>query len=246
MFENNHRVGNFTSSKMAMLMSNGRAAGSVGAPFKTYVDQKRRERKLGRSLDLGKSNRSMAWGHLMEAYVMFDKLGFAYAHHGKLTSVHPEHSYWAGTADLVQAGVKIGDIKAYEPDNFTKLADVLQEQDVELFKKEYTAEYWQLVSNACIHVVDRVEMILFMPLRSELDLIREWLNNLDEMQSNELHRYRYIMDANDEELPYLPDDCVDYKSLETFEFEVPKEDVEALTERVILAEAELCYKPELI
>ena len=240
MFENNYRVGNFTSSKMSMLMSNGRDKGGVGAPFKTYVNQKKRERKLGRSLDLGKGSRSTAWGHLMEAWVMYSVLGFNYSHHGKTPSVHPDYPYWAGTADLVQEGVKIGDIKCYEPDNFTKLADVLQAQDIELFKKEYTSEYWQLVSNACIHKVNRVEMVLFMPLKSELEKIRNWLNNeLDEIQANELHRYRYIMDANDEELPYLPDDCVAYNSMETFEFEVPKEDIEALTERVKLAEQTL-------
>lgn len=240
MFENNNRTGRLTSSNAAKLMSNGRKAGSVGAPFTTYVDQKKRERKLGRSLSLNKGNRSTAWGHLMEAWVMYDKLGFHYAHHGAITTIHPEFDTWAGTADLVQKGVKIGDIKCFEPDNFTKLADVLQQQDRELLKKEYPSEYWQLVSNACIHQVTTAELILFMPLKSELERIRDWLNNdLDEVAANNLHRYRYIMDASDEELPYLPDDCEGYSSLESFEFEVPQDDIDLLTDRIKLASKEL-------
>ena len=239
MFENDNRVGRFTSSQMSKLMSNSRKEGEPGAPFQTYVDQKRRERKLGRSMDLGKGNRSTAWGQLMEAWVLFDKLGFTYAHHGKNTSVHPVHSYWAGTADLLQVAVKVGDIKSYEPDNFTKLADVLQKQSVSLFKSEYPIEYWQLVSNACIHSVTRAESILFMPHKKDLEKIRDWMNGPNAPEGPELHRCRFILDSDDEELPYIPDNCEAYKSLETFEFEVPQEDIDALTARVILAEYRL-------
>lgn len=243
MFNNNLRVGRFTSSRMADIMSSGRAKDSIGKPFTTYVDQKRRERKLGRSLDLNKGSRSTAWGHLMEAWVMYDKLGFTYKHTGKEPSLHPEYNYWAGTTDLLQPKVKVGDIKCYEPDNFTKLADVLNKQDIELFKSEYKKEYWQLISNACIHKVDRVESILFMPLKSELERIREWIN---ETEIDDIHRYRWIMDSDDEELPYIPDDCEEYQSLTTFEFDAPKDDRQALTERLMLAESELNYKPELL
>ena len=239
MFENNNRAGRFTSSQIVNLMKNGRAAGSVGAPFFTYVDKKRRERKLKRSFSLNKGNRSTAWGHLMEAWVMFDKLGFTYEHHGKKTSIHPKYNFWAGTTDLLQAGVKVGDIKCYEPDNFTQLADVLLQKDVSAFKKAYESEYWQLVSNACIHGVTKAESILFMPIKSELDRIRTWLNDLDVKESEDLHRYRYILDASDEDLPYLPEECTAYESLITFEFEIPQEDIDALTARVLMAEDEL-------
>jgi len=217
-------------------MSNGRGAGTVGAPFKSYVSEKRREKRLGRSLSLNKGNRSTAWGEIMEIYLV-QKLGYkTYSHHGKITTVHPVYEDWAGSPDLVQAGVKVADIKCFEPDNFTKLADVILQNDLEVFKKEYNSEYWQLVSNACIHQVDKAEMVLFMPSYSELDDIRKWMNE-EEPEGNESSKwkYRFIFDAPDYELPYIPDDCEVYSPLMSFEFEVPKEDKQALEDRVILA-----------
>lgn len=243
MIDNKERIGRFTSSQIHRLMSNGRGKGTVGAPFKSYVSEKRREKRLGRSLSLNKGNRSTAWGEVMELYVLSEYIGLNYAHHGKTTTVHPRHPYWAGSPDLVQAGIKVGDIKCFEPDNFTKLADVLLQKDVELFKKEYNAEYWQLVSNTCIHEVDRAEMILFMPAYSELEKIRQWMDEQPMDDESQAWKYRFIFDAPDYELPYVPDDCEVYSPLITFEFEVPQEDKDALEERVIWANNELNQLP---
>lgn len=218
-------------------MSNGRGKDTVGAPFKSYVSEKKRERNLGRSLSLNKGNRSTAWGELIEWYVMSKYIGLNYQHYGKTTTIHPRVDYWdwAGSPDLVQTGVKVGDIKCYEPDNFTKLADVLLQQNIEVFKSEYTAEYWQLVSNACIHDVPRAEMILFMPFKSELEQIREWMDGPDAPLEAETWKYKFIFDSPDYELPYVPDDCEEYANFITFEFEVPIEDKAALEVRVKMA-----------
>lgn len=235
MIDNEERIGRFTSSQIYRLMSNGRAKDSVGAPFHSYLSEKQRERKLGRSLSLNKGNRSTAWGELMEWYVMSNYIGLNYQHHGKTTTVHPRIDCWAGSPDLVQTGVKVGDIKCFEPDNFTKLADVLLLQDVDAFKDAYTAEYWQLVSNACIHDVPRAEMLLFMPYWSELGKIREWMDGPDAPAEAETWKYKFIFDAPDNELLFVPDDCTAYTNLITFEFEVPIEDKAALEMRVKMA-----------
>lgn len=232
---NAERIARFTSSQIYRLMSNGRNAGDPGAPFYSYLSEKQRERKLGRSLSLNKGSRATAWGNLMEWYVMSKYIGLNYQHHGKTTTVHPRIDCWAGSPDLVQTGVKVGDIKCYEPDNFSKLADVLLTQDLDAFKKEYTAEYWQLVSNACIHQVTRAEMILFMPYYSELEDIRIWMDGPDAPAEAETWKYKFIFDAPDNELPYVPDGCTAYTNLITFEFDVPIEDKAALEMRVLMA-----------
>ena len=242
MIDNPQRTGRFTSSQIHRLTTFGRDKKSPGAPFGTYVDEKRREGRLGRSLSLNKGNRSTAWGELMEWYVMNCYIGYNYQHHGKTTTIHPRVDYWAGSPDLVQTGVKVGDIKCFEPDNFTKLADVLLLQDVAAFKDAYTAEYWQLVSNACIHDVPRAEMILFMPYYSELEDVREWMDGPDAPEEAETWKYKFIFDAPDHELPFVPDGCEIYTSLITFEFEVPIEDKAFLEMRVKMA-GELLIEP---
>ena len=235
MINNTARTGRFTSSEIHRLMSNGRKAGEPGAPFHSYVSEKKRERKLGRSLSLNKGNRSTAWGNLMEWYVMSKYIGLNYQHHGKITTVHFDIDYWAGSPDLVQAGVKVGEIKCFEPDNFTKLADVLLLQDVGAFAEAYPAEYWQLVSNACIHDVPRAEMILFMPYQSELNDIRDWMDGPDAPAEAETWKYKFIFDAPDNELPFIPDGCTSYANLISFEFTVPEFDKMQLTTRVLMA-----------
>jgi hypothetical protein len=215
-------------------MSNGRKAGEPGAPFFSYVEEKRAERRLGRSIDLGGGGKSAAWGKLMEMYVFSEIIGLHYTHAGKVTHLHPTHDCWAGSADLIAEGDKVGDIKCYEPKNFVKLADVLMRQDREFFKSEFPKEYWQLVSNASIHQVKRAESILFMPFKSRLEDIRRWMDT-DKAQQTDAWRYRFIFDGEDESLPYIPDGNEYYNELVTFEFEIPQDDFDALESRVMLA-----------
>lgn len=259
MINNIERVARFTSSQNSRLMglgsrnmtteekaahkkenptSKARTIKHLDTPdskFYSYVNEKKREMKLGRSLSLNKGNRSTAWGEIMEWYVVTSIIGKKWQHHAKTTTVHPIIKTWAGSPDLVEPGVKVGDIKCYEPDNFTKLADVLLQNDLKVFKEEYTDEYWQLVSNAAIHQVPKAEMILFMPKYSDLEKIRAWMDTDDAPPEAETWKYRFIFDAPDYELPYIPDECEHYQSLITFEFEVPQSDIFDLTYRIEMA-----------
>jgi len=51
------RVGNFTSSSIWMLMTNGRVKGEIGKPAQTYIKHKNRELLLGRNLQKERSSR---------------------------------------------------------------------------------------------------------------------------------------------------------------------------------------------
>ena len=236
MIANTERIGRFTSSEIHRLMSNGRKAGEPGAPFFSYIAEKEAERKLGRSLDTGGAGQSAAWGIMMEAYVYFEILNGHYLAKGKKTYIHKNHNCWAGSADLIETGVKVGDIKCYWPKNFTELADVLMQQSVDVFRAKFPKEYWQLVSNASIHGLNKAESILFMPFKSRLNHIRDWMNS-EKCTEEQAHRYRFIFDSHDETLPFVPDECEHYTELVTFEFEVPQEDFDALETRVLLAES---------
>jgi hypothetical protein len=70
-----------------------------------------------------------------------------------------------------------------------------------------------------------------MPYKSELDAIRELAQQQD---SDELKNYYWIANATDEELPYI-NEGGHYKNLNVITFDIPQEDKDLLTERVLLA-----------
>jgi len=232
MIENKERIANFTSSQIWKLMSNGKAAGSIGAAGQTYIKEKRLEMRLGRSASVETYSKEMAWGHLMEQRV-FDLLPFGYELTSQSTTLHPTISHWSGSKDIIVPGKKIGDIKCYYPKNFGLFADVLMQKNVALFREEYSEEYWQLVSNAIINQVPVAEAVLYCPYFSELEEIREMAANYD---GEDQWQYRFIAESPSSYLPYIPDGGY-YKNLYTFEFEVPKEDIDALTARVVMAKS---------
>ena len=230
--ENRIRHGNLTSSEIFNLMSEGKAKGSIGKPFYTYVGKKNLERKLGRSIGLNKGSNSTRWGNFLEM-VVNSKIGTDYELLGDKTFVHPEHSFWVGSPDTKNTHKNsVGDIKCYEPENFAEYLDVLLKNDIELFKDEYPKEFWQLVSNACILGVDNIEAIVYMPYKSEIESIRDMASNY---QGADQWKYRFIVESPIYELPYLPDGNKYYKDLNIIQFEVPKEYKMALTERVLMA-----------
>lgn len=236
------RAGRFTSSEMHKLTSNGRAAGSIGAPFHTYVDEKRMERRLGRSLDTNAYSRSMAWGLLIEEFVFLKKLDFTYKLVSSETLIHPEYDFWAGTPDVINSDFE-GEIKCYEPKNFCGYAASIETGDVAVIRKNHKKEYWQLVSNACILGVDFAEIILFMPYQKDLEEIREFASNYDGVDQ---WKYRFIYESEDSDLPHVPNEST-FKDLYKFKFEVPMEDKAFLRHRVIKAEEELKkYESKLI
>lgn len=239
---NEIRVGNFTSSQMHRLVSNGVAKGSVGKPFISYVAEKKRERRLGRSLKIEKNSRATLWGKFLEEYV-HELLPMGYEYISSKSIQHPTIKEWVGSPDNrnVMESV-VADTKCYEPDNFCQYVDCLSEavknNDTETFKKEHPEEYWQLVSNAIIIGADFIEAIVFMPYESELPDIRQMAENYDNFDQ---YRFRFISESPKEELPYLIDGGY-YKNLNIFRFKVPQADKDLLTLRVQMA-IQLINKP---
>jgi hypothetical protein len=228
---NEHRIGNFTSSEIWKLTTTGKGVNGFGAPAITYIKEKNLERKLGRSIKTEAYSKPMAWGNLIETYVFEEKLGLEYQIQSKSTDIHPEIKFWSGSKDLIVTGKKIGEIKCYEPKHFAEYADALLSKDTEFLKKECPEEYWQMISNSIINQVPNAEAILYIPYKSELAKIREYASNYD---CSDPWQYRFIAESEDDSLPYIPDNGY-YLDLNRFEFEVPQEDKDFLTERVLLA-----------
>ncbi len=227
MTENKERIGAFTSSEIYRLCGKKELA----APALTYIEEKQIEIRMNRSISVDAHSQAMAWGTFMEMFV-FDKIGKEYIITSNLTDKHPTIEGWTGSKDLIVEGKKISDIKCYYPKKFAKYTDAMLIGDTEVLKAEFAKEYWQLVSNAIINKVPNAEAITFMPYESELEEIREMVRNYDNLA--ELWKYRFIEESPKSALPYLPENGY-YKNINKFEFEVPKSDIDFLTERVELA-----------
>lgn len=196
----------------------------------TYIREKKLEIRMGRCLDIGGYSQATAWGNFME-FVIFSLLGLEYKMQSKDTFLHPNKElgkYWSGSVDLLVPNVKVAEIKCYQPKNFGFYADCLMQKDVDLFRKEFPAEYWQIVSNSIIHNVDRGEAILYMPYESEMDDIKEMARDYEAEDS---WKYRFIAEKDNKDLPCLPDGGY-YENIVKFEFEIPKKDKVFLTSRV--------------
>lgn len=252
--ENKDRVGRFTNSQVYKLIPKGKVKmnaeelvifkaanpkskatlreGGFGATGLTYIEEKKLERRLGRSLDMGGYSQAAAWGIFGES-VLFELLGLAYRMASQETVLHPDKElskYWGGSVDLKVPNVKVGEIKCYQPKNFGYFADCLMKKDIQLFKKDFPAEYWQIVGNSIIHNVDLGESLLYMPYESEIPTIRAMAEDYIATASDGW-KYRFINEKPLSELPYLPDNGY-YSNIVSFEFEVPKEDKEYLTSRI--------------
>jgi hypothetical protein len=236
------RIGNFTSSEIASLMTKGQAAGSFGKPFYTYIQQTNYERRLGRSLDREVSARPLDWGNLLERRV-HDLLGLDYKLCSQETLDHPRIEYWKGSPDFQKfdAGGTIIDSKCpLTLSSFCQLVTGLYDgvDPVAYFRanhKEGEKYYYQLVSNAEIAKCKYAELIVYIPYKSELDAIRALAEELDDPGAS---RYHWIYSSRDEELPWLPDNST-YKNLNVIRWEVPDSEKWALIERVKAAGAKL-------
>ena len=60
------RFGNFSSSEIWKLTTNGKEKGSFGKPALTYIDEKQMEMRLGRPLSIEHGAKETAWGILVE------------------------------------------------------------------------------------------------------------------------------------------------------------------------------------
>lgn len=234
--DNSKRAGFFTSSQMSRLAASLKS-GEPSAAYGTYVQEVAAERAMGRVISTDVKTQPIKWGSLMEN-VVFDHLGLGYKMTHKMTVVHPDfENSWSGTADLVAEKIKIGEIKCFQPKNFALLSMCLMKKDVGLLKSDFPKEYWQCVSNAILHRVDRAELIAFMPTKSELEEIIEKIDQTNFLEERGLDPADYYFMGTETDigsLPYLPDDSP-MRSINQFEFDIPEIDVDFLTGRVKMA-----------
>ena len=108
-------------------------------------------------------------------------------------------------------------------------------KDIELFKEEFSAEYWQIVSNCCIHNLDVGEAIIYAPYESDMEDVRLFVDEYVSEKQTNLWRYRFIQEKENYELPTIPLDST-YNDMTKFSFIVPKEDKDFLESRVLEAE----------
>lgn len=231
MINNNLRIGNFTSSEIAALMTVAKDGKSFGAPAKTYIEEKNMERRLGRSLNTETSAKPTSWGRLLEDHV-FPLLGKPYRAMGTISMKHPDIDFWAGSPDAVkpgEAGKTVVDIKCpYTLKSFCTLADCRTIEEVRENHKEGDKYFYQLVSNAIITGSRFAELVIFCPYQSELNEIRKMCEGDP--------KYYWLFGSQDEDLPYLPNGGF-YKNLNIISFEVSAEDKKELTDRVLAAGA---------
>ena len=144
------------------------------SPGLIYIEEKQIEKRMQSCIDAnGAYSQAMAWGNFMEMMV-FNKIGLEYEILSKETFLHPIHGkFWSGSADLRVKGKKIAEIKCYQKKKFAQYTDLITKpitndftlnDKLTLFKEKYSQEYWQIVSNACIHEVTVGEAITYMAL----------------------------------------------------------------------------------
>lgn len=254
MINNKLRVGNFTSSEIVSLTTDGsrpmtpeekkefqdnggdkrkKNTWDFGVTFYSYIEEKNMERRLERSLTTESNARPLAWGNLVE-YFVFSQLGLDYKPCSKSTIQHPEISYWAGSPDAEKfENQKVAvDIKCpITLKSFCQLVDSFKDGGIDLVRKNHKdgeKYYWQIVSNAVLLGTNKGELIVYCPYTDELEEIREFANNYD---GPNIHRYFFITVASDDELPNIKKGGY-YENINKLAFDIPQEDIDLLTKRV--------------
>lgn len=232
MIENKERIGNFTNSeiwKLCASLKNGKPSEA----YYTYIKKKMYERALGRSVDMGKKSQSMTMGSFLEKYVHFN-LPNEYQLMNKKSIVHPKYSFWCGAVDFIVPEVKVSELKCFEPENFASYTLALMTRDTEKIKAEHPKEFWQIVGNATINNTPLGEGMTFMPYESEMEQLREMMQDVEYLNSVglELKDLYWIHEKPNSELAVLPDDSK-FKNLNIYDFEIPINDKLFLTKRVL-------------
>lgn len=243
MILNKERIGNFTSSQIAKLMTTGKQTDGFGVAAITYISEKRMERLLGRSITDEVNARPLTWGKVLEQRV-FQLLGLDYTYSSEETDVHPEIDFWSGSKDGTREGKDraVIDIKCpITLKSFCQLVmplycgleggeaiDAIRngfEHEGVRYEKHKSGEdyYWQLVSNAIINGVDYAELIIYMPYHSELSDVKALAENNPNGS--------WIFFALENELPYLLDGG-HFKNINVIRFKVPQCDKDLLTANV--------------
>ncbi|MDB9801085.1 hypothetical protein OAB94_01785 [Flavobacteriaceae bacterium] len=212
-------------------------AGGFQAAGLTYIQEKQIEQRLGSRLDSDAYSRAMAWGNFMERIVQHNLIqqDLGYKLCSDATKIHDGKSFaahWSGTSDVEyykgKTLVRIAEIKCYQKKKFALYTDCILKQDVDLLKKDFPQEYWQIVSNCILNNVTTGEAISFMPFESEAQYIKD---EAQAYEGSDMWKYRFIYEEEIYNLPFLKDGGY-YNNINQFIFDVPKEDMEFLTSRV--------------
>lgn len=230
------RVGKFTSSQIYKLTLEGRTKGTSGEKALTYIAEKRYEKRIGRSLDLEKAGRPALWGHYNESRV-HSMLGTSYQLIEDRTIQHPAIDFFCGTPDCLNERENVvGDIKCYEPRKFCQYVDALtrakESGDMAELKKDFAQEFWQLIANSILLNTKHIEAIVYIPYFSELQAIRESVDDLD--SEDDKRKYGFIKHSHYNELPYIADGCY-YKNLNIFRFVASEDDKDFLIGKIVEA-----------
>jgi hypothetical protein len=235
------RIGNFTSSEIVALTAMDRSGKQFGQKALTYIREKRMERRLGRSIKTETTAKALSWGTLCEKAVA-KLLPEDYIFTSDQTDIHPAFPFWAGSGDAVKLdeGRTVGEVKCpitlksfcdlVDPiyDGLTGMDAMNKIRDIHEDGEKY---YIQTVSNSILKKTKYGELIVYMPYKSELQFIQMIANNLD---GEELSQYYWIINAREDELPYLNEGGF-YNNLNIIRFEIPREDINFLIERVVEA-----------
>lgn len=220
------RLGNFTSSQISALCTNGKAKGSIGKPFLTYVNEKRNEIRAGRSLSGEAKSSSLDWGNMLESFA-HDLLPIDYELISRDRFKHP-FLPWSGMPDGKIKDELVTDIKCpFTLTSFFKLLEAFEEcekfESYEPLKKASPEYFWQLVSNSELTGIEECELILFMPKFSMLGEIRD-LSVFD-------NRSYWFHTKSDLEMPWTSDES-EIKAITKYRFTPNQEDRDFLNERV--------------
>lgn len=230
-------IGNFSSSEIVALTTNGKTKGSLGAPALSYIKECNMERRLGRPLEKDVNAKALSWGNLVERQA-FDKLGTEYRLCSQETLQHPFIDCWLGSPDgeKFDEGKTVIDIKSpITLKSFCTMVDPLYNgksgwEAIQIIRddhKEGEKYYQQLVSNAVLTKAKFAELVVYLPFYSDLNDIKL----LAARQDEDLHKYYWINNAREEELPFLIDGGF-YNDVNIIRFEIPEADKIALINRV--------------
>jgi hypothetical protein len=233
-----NRVARLTSSHASVFMVSGKGEYGFGTGAITYINDKKKELDYGRGISLPVYKKEILWGKVWEVWVHW-QLGPEYKLIIDLTTVHPKYSFWSGSEDFqveVEGGC-ISELKCYQMSNHYDYVKCLETKDVDVFKKDYASEYWQIVSNSCIHGTKYGEAIAFLPTEENLIEMRRLLDETDYIEKNikdDPFKYAFIFNEDLWNLAFIPKHS-DFPSMVKFRFEVPVKDKIELTGKMIKA-----------
>ena len=172
----NNRHGTFSSSSIHILTQLNKAKTDFSEKAQKYIKQVGYELELGRPLNAERDSRPTSWGTFVETRA-FNLLPIEYQLVSQTRLFHPEISTWSGAPDLIIEFIDfINEIEGIEVVSDVKCPFSLEvfldkvkalNESVEAYKKEFPADYWQLVSNAVLTGAKYAEAIIYGPYVSE-------------------------------------------------------------------------------